>query len=74
MKKTLILAAALLSLGTGVAFSSDGDANGWAAPAQVSGATTSAQSGQRLLTTGNQGQTNVYGLFGSGGFTQGGEQ
>lgn len=76
MNKTLILAATILTLGMGSAFAMDGNANGWAPPAQVSNAqTTSQAAGQhRLFATGGHNQTSVYGLFRGPGYTQGGEQ
>lgn len=73
MKKTLILAATILSLGAGAAFAGDGDV--YAPPAQVSNAPVSANAAQhRLFSASSQPQTSVYGMFRGPGYTQGGEQ
>jgi predicted small lipoprotein YifL len=68
MKKTLMIAATLLSLGTGAAFA---DGNVYAPPAQVTAATTAQQANnqqqQRLFPASTRQQTNVYGAFGYAG-------
>jgi hypothetical protein len=76
MKKTLILAVTILTLGVGSAFAADGDANGWAAPAQVSKSQSAAQAngGNLVFAVSGHPQTNVYGMFRGPGYTQGGEQ
>lgn len=73
MNKTLMIAATLLTLGTGAAFAGDGDV--YAAPAQVSRAPIAQQSTerQRVFPASTQQTTNIYGLFGNAGTTQGGE-
>jgi hypothetical protein len=62
MKKTLILAAALLSLGVGSAFAGDGDPHAQP-PAQVS---SYSQSGpvHHIFAVSNHAQTSVYSQFG----------
>ena len=71
MKKTLMLAATVLTLGVGSALAADGDVN--ALPAQVSSAPVSAQASQaRLFPAANHAQTSVYGLFRGPGYAQGG--
>ncbi len=79
MKKTLMIAAALLTMGAGSAF-----AEGYAEvlPAQVSQTQVSnAQAGQRsgqhqtlFATTTQRPTVSVYGLFGEDGGPQGGQQ
>jgi hypothetical protein len=76
MKKTLVIAAALLSLGVGSAFAGDGDPHAQP-PARTSVA--SAQDGQnahRLFPATTRHQTDVYPAFGyaegDSGTTQGG--
>lgn len=73
MSKTLMIAATLLTLGAGAAFAGDGDV--YAQPAQQNRAPIAQQAsaGQRLFPATNQPSTNVYGLFGHAGTTQGGE-
>ncbi len=73
MTKTLMIAAALLTLGVGSAFAGDGDV--YAQPAQVNTTVLAQQaSGQsRLFPTSTRYTTSVYSLFADPGTTQGGE-
>ena len=72
MRKSLILAATILSLGAGAALAGDGDVGGL--PAQVSNATATAQTSQhRLFSASTQPQVSVYQAF-NGGYAQGGQR
>ena len=77
MKKTLVIAAALLSLGVGSAFAGDGDPHAQP-PARVPNAATLQGNGpsQRLFPATTRHQTDVYPAFGyaegDSGTTQGG--
>jgi hypothetical protein len=64
MKKTLLVAAALLSLGVGSAFAGDGDPH--AQPPLVTSYATFSQSTQdhRLFQASTRDQVNVYSNFG----------
>ena len=73
MKKTLILAATILSLGAGAALANDGDVYGQ--PAQINtqaNANTAPQ--HRLFSASTQPQTSVYSMFRGPGYAQGGER
>jgi hypothetical protein len=73
MKKTLIAAAALLTLGVGSAFA-DGNVNAQPPAPQVSQSATQQASGQhRLFSASTRPHTTVYSSFGFGG-GDGGEQ
>jgi hypothetical protein len=64
MKKTLMLAAVLLSMGAGAAFAGDGDVNAQP-PAQVNAATLqNGGSAHRLFPATNREQVSVYSSFG----------
>jgi hypothetical protein len=71
MKKTLILAAALLSFGVGSAFAGDGDPH--AQPAQIPATSAYQASAQahRLFPATSRSQVNVYSSFGDAGGVQG---
>ncbi|MDR3536195.1 MAG: hypothetical protein P4L71_06815 [Acetobacteraceae bacterium] len=73
MKKTLMIAAALLTLGAGSAF-----AEGYAEvlPAQVSNATAASSANHltAFATSTQRPTTSVYGLFGQASGPQGGQQ
>ncbi len=74
MKKTLMIAGALLSLGVGSAFAAE--TNGQAQQAQAAQTAQVAQqsNGQHLLfATSSRPTTSVYSLFADPGTTQGGE-
>jgi len=78
MRKTVLAAAALLTLGVGSAFAGEGDvnalpsANAQVAPGQA--ATVQTSTGQNRLFTGStQGTTSVYSMFSRPGYVQGGE-
>ena len=72
MKKTLILAATILSLGAGAALAGDGDV--YAPAAQVSSAPANAHSQHRLFSASSHPQTSVYEMFRGAGYAQGGER
>ncbi len=73
MKKTLMIAAALLTLGVGSAFAGDGGVN--AQPAQVTRAAIAQQatSHNRLFSARTAPEVSVYSAFGQSGTSQGGE-
>ncbi len=75
MKKTLMIAATLLSLGVGSAFAGDGDPHAQP-PARVPNASTLQNNApsQRLFPATTRPQVNVYSSFNNGDFAQGGEQ
>ena len=77
MRKTMMIAAAFLTLGTGAAFANDGDVFvPQAATAQTQQAPASAvQQGtaHRIFATSDHATTSVYSLFSRPGYSQGGE-
>lgn len=73
MKKTLILAATILSLGAGAALANDGDVYGQ--PAQISNAQVNGNAAQhRLFSASTRPQVSVYSAFRGPGYAQGGER
>ncbi|MBN8871613.1 MAG: hypothetical protein J0H67_02145 [Rhodospirillales bacterium] len=78
MRKTMMIAAALLTLGTGAAFANDGDVfvpQAATAQTQQAPATTQQQQNttHRIFATSDHATTSVYSLFARPGYTQGGE-
>ncbi|MBN8928725.1 MAG: hypothetical protein BGO51_24680 [Rhodospirillales bacterium 69-11] len=79
MRKTMMIAAALLTLGTGAAFANDGDVfvpqlDGVTVQQQQAPATAQQQApAHRIFATTDRATTSVYDLFSRPGYTQGGE-
>ncbi|MBN8875808.1 MAG: hypothetical protein J0H67_23475 [Rhodospirillales bacterium] len=77
MRKTMMIAATLLTLGTGAAFANDGNVyvpQAATAQAQQAQVIPPQANAQRTFTASNHQTTTVYDLFARPGYAQGGDR